>query len=468
MKKGLFTKGLAGILTAVLITGILSGVGSNPVKVQAAADAPEVRNINLSIQQEDGSYIIAGVNDPTLASEDWNISSAWEGSKVYFGSYGGSPILFRVLDADTTKYNDAHTMLLDCDMLLEKVMFYPKNYWNDWDESSLKEWMNSDAQTGFTDSDGVEIPGMLHTFTGVEKDAIALSTKESEAGTDGYGWPLYLDWCPLSNDKVFALDAKEVTYPPYGYSSTNSPAENRMKTGAEKVIYWLRSDDREDVDHYCVGVVSDWNGRLSHICVANNVTWASPALNLSLSSVLFASASGTDKSSDLAEVGTDGVSENIWELTLLDTGKTVGITSGKCVTGRGNTITVPYTYTGTDISQISVMITDKAYDSVDAVVLYYGKLNTKDTFSSDSGSGKGTFILPVGLPDTAKIYILAEDVNSDNYVDYASVPVLIENIEQAASGSNAAFVWLGVLIVCFLAGVLVVIIRKKKKDAEKS
>lgn len=85
-------------------------------------------------------------------------------------------------------------------------------------------------------------------------------------------------------------------------------------------------------------------------------------------------------------------------------------------------ITVPYTYSGNDVSQISVMITNKAYHESGAEVLYYGALQ------GNEDENKGTFELPSDLPDGYKIYILAEDVNTGKYTDYASAPVELDKI----------------------------------------
>ena len=52
----------------------------------------------------------------------------------------------------------------------------------------------------------------------------------------------------------------------------------------------------------------------------------------------------------------------------------VNVTNGESVTKEGTTVTVPYTYTGSDVSQISVMITDKAHGNENAQILYYGAL----------------------------------------------------------------------------------------------
>lgn len=106
---------------------------------------------------------------------------------------------------------------------------------------------------------------------------------------------------------------------------------------------------------------------------------------------------------------------------------------------------MPYTYTdkeeATDsekVNQISVMITDEAYGSENAQILYYGALqnvkNTDGTSSTvaEASTGTGTFALPNSLTGTLgtdyHIYLLAEHVNADNSTDYASEPKEVTTI----------------------------------------
>lgn len=143
---------------------------------------------------------------------------------------------------------------------------------------------------------------------------------------------------------------------------------------------------------------------------------ASPASNLNLGSVLFTSASGASKTSALAK--TAASTDNTWKTTLKDTTKTIK-TNGT-VTRSGQTVSVPYTYTGSDVDQVSIVITDGDITSSDSSALYYGKLD-----GATSASGTGTFTMPSGLPSGYKAYVLAEDVNEWMYTDYASSPVEI-------------------------------------------
>ena len=95
-------------------------------------------------------------------------------------------------------------------------------------------------------------------------------------------------------------------------------------------------------------------------------------MNLNLSSVILTSESGASKSSSLtsesSKIGTTNSTD--WKLTLKDSGKNVSLTEERSVTKASDgTITVPYTYTDTSaddaekVNQVSIMITDKAYDS---------------------------------------------------------------------------------------------------------
>lgn len=142
----------------------------------------------------------------------------------------------------------------------------------------------------------------------------------------------------------------------------------------------------------------------------------SPASNLNLGSVLFTSASGASKTSSLAKITTS--TDNTWKTTLKDTTKTIKTTG--TVTRSGQMVSVPYTYTGSDVDQVSLVITDGDITSSDSSVLYYGKLD-----GATSSSGTGTFTMPNGLPSGYKAYILAEDVNDWKCTDYASEPVEI-------------------------------------------
>ena len=390
-KRKLLKRGLASLLAAVLVVGLLPMMPGNIATVQAAGGDKTIAGI--------GTGIIANPTAPTASTD------TWKGSYVYFGTYGGSPVKYRVLDKNTTVFGDT-TMLLDCDSIL----------WAGSDPSSAFDddsnvWANSNIRTYLNGT------FLTNNFSAVEQNAIVESTKSTAySGTDGADGDgcAYSSYAPLSNDKIFFLDAKEATNTSYGYSNSNtqSSAINRKKTSGN-ANWWLRSA----VSYYsdCAYVVSLY-GNIPFTNVSNDAnTGVSPALNINLSSVLFTSViSGA--------VGTTGAE---YKLTLLDSDMTIA--GNGDVTRSGDTITVPYTVTGANsgnTTQVSILITDKAYTDSNAQILYYGALD------KSAGNGTGTFKLSSNLLDKVcgtdyYAYIIAEDVNGEKATDYASTPVSI-------------------------------------------
>ncbi|MCQ4635727.1 hypothetical protein NE619_03215 [Anaerovorax odorimutans] len=149
MKNRLLRKGLAGMLTVMLVAGLLLGVGSKPMEAQAKSSTPkqerEVKDINL--KDTDGN--IPGISDPEKPKD---ANSEWKGSKVYFGCSIGDFIEFRVLDANTTDYNASPTMFLNSDkgVYISNTFAYDKENSNKWEDSDLKGWLNKgDHDTDF-------------------------------------------------------------------------------------------------------------------------------------------------------------------------------------------------------------------------------------------------------------------------------------------------------------------------------
>lgn len=378
MKKKFFKKAWAGFLAMVLIAGVLP-TGLRPLTVHAA---DTVKTMNL-----DTSY---------LAPSD----GSWDSNdhKVYYGQYGGTPTAFRVLKVE------GNTMMFDCDtILLAKAFDEDYNANTEQASGNMNEWTGSDLAKWLNGTDYYENASV---FTSGEKSAIlqtALAKSDADYNVNGWNYKDY-----AANDYVYLLSAKE---------ANELYADNaaRVKTGGN-AFWWLRS---AIVNYDITAGLVNSDGTFNYGLVVDDYPGVLPAFNLNLASVIFTSANGVSKSSDTLTAVTDGSGTKEWKLTLLDGNKTVKVT-GTDVTKSGNTITVPYTYTGNNVDQISVMITSGAYGTAGTEILYYGKLNT--TLAS---SGTGTFTLPSGLPAGYKMYILAEDVNGDKYTDYASEPVEI-------------------------------------------
>ena len=119
------------------------------------------------------SVVHAGSGEKTIAGFGTSIisnpeapkdqDSNWVGSYVYFGTYNGSPMKYRVLDNNTGVFGGT-TMLLDCDSILYAVGFdkYDGGS-NVWNTCQLRSELNST----FLES----------SFSGIEQDAIAASVK---------------------------------------------------------------------------------------------------------------------------------------------------------------------------------------------------------------------------------------------------------------------------------------------------
>ena len=394
MKKGkLLKRGLASLLAAVLAVGLQPMMPGNMSTVKAADGDKKIAGL--------GTSVIANPTEATTADE-------WQGSYVYFGTYDGNPVKYRVLDNNTSVFGGT-TMLLDCDSILwagnaPSSAFDANN--NIWPDSSIRTYLN---ETFLTSS-----------FFPAEQSAIAKSTKSTAyigtVGADGYGWYEKLSYVPLNEDKIFFLDAKEATNTSYGYSNIQrGEVVNRKKTGAGSASWWLRSAVSVSTDRPCVGYALN-TGEINYTYVDNtNNSGVSPAFNINLSSVLFASVIS----------GKAGETEAEYKLTLLDSNMT--ITGNGDVTRSGDMVTVPYTITGANsanATRVSVLITDKAYTDSDAKILHY------DALDKSAGNGTGTFTLPSSLSDKEcgrdyYAYIIAEDVNGEKATDYASTPVSI-------------------------------------------
>ena len=374
-----------------------------------------------------------GITDPVVPKK-WE--DTWQGSYVYWGIYDGNPVKYRVLDSNTTDFG-GNTMLLDCDSVLWQGTNSEGQYsafdekCNVWEDSTIRAYLNGAFLTNY--------------FSTQERSAIAESTKNKLSDTDGNGSKI-LNYCSLERDKIFLLDAKEATNTSYGYYNIDYFITSRIKylgNTEDPSCWWLRSAYGDE----SAGVVGK-EGNISTTDVQNyDLVGVSPSCNISLSSILFSSAIGADKTSVLTRdsdmIGT--TTETEWKLTVSDAGKKIQIAgNGMAVCASDGMITVPYTYTDSaesdeeKVNQISVMITDKAYTESSAQILYYGTLqNTK----FDETSGIGTFELPSDLDgkkfgEDYHIYVLAEHVNKTNATDYASTPEEItktcEEVRSAA------------------------------------
>lgn len=329
-------------------------------------------------------------------------------NKVYFGQFEGRPIAYRVLPVSTdtqTIDSGEDCLLLDCDSVLLTKEYDADNKKNEGQVHRQNEWKGSDLEAWLNGTDFLENSSV---FSDVERAAVATTSLAECRQVYSAGRWTYEDFG--ATDRVFLLSAAEA-------KQLYVDDAARAKTGSNP-SWWIRSAFAEAGQG--AGAVHE-DGHICNNSVNNFSNGICPAFNVSLSSILFVSAIRTDENSTSGE----------WKMTLLDESKTVQITDGQTVartdSEADNVITVPYTCAGSDITQISVMITDQAYTDEGAQILFYGALQEVEI---NNPTGTGIFTLPPDLKDQTcgrdyYVYLIAEDVNSDQRTDYAGEPYAI-------------------------------------------
>ena len=340
------------------------------------------------------------------------------GSTVWFGQYNNSPISWRVLSSgsDTTlSVSGTGEALLISSSILARIQFNPNSSAdnaNVWSGSKAQEWC-TDFLNNWADG-SVEKAAIKQTSVTETNNLTVGST--SYYYHDGYS-NYYYGAASLSNESFFFLSAKEADK----YFSD----DNDRKTSGADTWWWLRSPIAYNSIH--VGVVD--NLGCVNIFDVDSGTGARPAFNLNLSSVLF--------SSFISE------NSNTYKLTLKEKSDNlkISITDGQSATKSGNTVTVPYTVSGTnksDATKVYALVTDKAYDASGAVISQYVAL-------TENGDGVGSFTLS-GVSGTwgtdYHVYIVAvNESGANNLSDAASTPVEITHAHEftytAGTGADA-------------------------------
>ena len=333
---------------------------------------------------------------------------------VYYGKPLGQPggqvypVRYRVLDKAATEFG-GNTMLLDCDHVLFMIPYDAES--NVWADSDVKNDLN-----GYI---------MQDDYYPAEILAMANSTKAEPSSNDGTISTLNrFGFAPLTGEKLFLLDAREVTNPSYGYVT-----EATVRTSyTKKILYfpssgsapdWTLRSSVNDSDIHVAVASTDRGGKLFWTAVVNNYQamnlLISPAFNLNLSSILFS----TLISGSAGAVGSE------YKLTIKDATVTAAVTSGETVTREDSEITVPYTVSdGTN--RVSILVTGGAYTPGDtnppAMKCYCELCIDGDSIGT---SGTGTFTLPDNFDESNdKVYMLAEKLSFDDHTtDYASDPV---------------------------------------------
>ncbi len=427
MKRKYGTKKLLikGILSMALSLSMMVGAVSMDGLVMTAHAGPSASKTTIT------GLGAGAIRRPVVPESK---DSAWSGSYVYYGTYNGSPVKYRVLDLSTNKFGGV-TMFLDCDSVL-----FSSPFRKDSNAADADQWAKSDIFKALnTNPDS-----FLNTsFSEVEKRAIVESRVEEHKIDENLGQPArqyFPTYTALTGEKIFLLDFEDVLNTDYGYhpdcgggGTDLHDVESHKKSGGDNGLWWLRSpstftpfEDRYTL-HF-VGGVSGRGGICSNFVdhvehtyenVRVRAIGVSPAFNVNHDSVIFTSLiSGTEK-----KPGAE------YKLTLKDDDLKI---SPGAVTRAGTTVTVPYEITGShsgNATQVSVLITDRPYSGRTARTI--GFTYKKLSMNVWRTSGTGTFTLPDKYANKTwgsdyHVYILAEDVNGEKETDYASAPVEIE------------------------------------------
>lgn len=255
-KKG--KKLLALMLVAALVLG-----GGNGGVIQAAEDYE--------------------VKDPVNTMADGTGITTWD--CVYFGNYiqkdtngdgkvtdedEKQPIKWRVLSVE-----EDGTALLLADKLLDMQPF-DKNGKIDWEECTLRTWLNSTFLNA--------------AFTEAEQEAIAETELETESAA-------------TVTDNIYLLSLEEVSNPEYGFHPLIDCESNTRKAEGTDLsvfnnIWWLRTPHKEEHASWVYSIDSQGTNRII-VVGAENSQWIRPALRLKLSDRAHWSYAGTTASEEL-------------------------------------------------------------------------------------------------------------------------------------------------------------------------
>ena len=334
---------------------------------------------------------VAGLNDPVFSNGYY-----YPSDYVYFGLYQGSPLKWRVLDADKAFDKQTDGVFLLTDGLLETMRYNPYNGSTAWEGSEAQAWCKAFA-------------GSTSNFSAAEQGVMMGIAKTEGAYT------LYDDpWgeCILSaQNKMFFLSVQEYYDYVAAWASIVAHVSNH---------FWLRTPNTEWTTN--VGVVYPSDGNVGALQTDFEHS-ARPAFNLDSSAVLFSSpASGGKPDGEISAIGDH--SGNEWKLTLKDSSRD-GFTIEN-LHRAGNIITFYYRGAAAGANEyISALVVDST-----GAYTHYGRLQP-----ADEAAGTVVFTLPE-LPEGSTLYIFNEQCNGDYKTDYASHFVEL-TVPEDTSGAGA-------------------------------
>lgn len=334
---------------------------------------------------------VAGLNDPVFSNGYY-----YPSDYICFGLYQGSPLKWRVLDADKAFDKQTDGVFLLTDGLLETMRYNPYNGSTAWEGSEAQAWCKAFA-------------GSTSNFSAVEQ-GVMMGIAKTEGEYDLFEMP----WgeCILSaQNKMFFLSVQEYYDYVAAWASIVAHVSNH---------FWLRTPNTERTTN--VGVVYPSDGNVGAFQTDFEHS-ARPAFNLDSSAVLFSSpASGGKPDGEISAIG--DYSGNEWKLTLKDSSRD-GFTIEN-LHRAGNIITFYYSGAAAGANEyISALVVDST-----GAYTHYGRLQP-----ADEAAGTVVFTLPE-LPEGSTLYIFNEQCNGDYKTDYASHLVEL-TVPEDTSGAGA-------------------------------
>ena len=318
---------------------------------------------------------------------------------IYYGSYDGSPIKWRVLDNQTNTGEPGYFLLSE---ELLGSGYYGGVYFSDdgintWQGSYAQSWCGEFAENSFTEDE--------------KNYVMTVSKKEAREYEENDIVGFYES--ELINEKVFFLSAYEARNPSYGFTG-NETRVAKWKYDS-RAWWWIRSYFALHGMGYIDTDGSMAYGDFFDEDALKQRRPARPAFNLDGSDILFLSnAKGgkadTETDPDLAAIPEQGSGE--WKLTIHDRTRTnfSARTLGYTDVAAGTDIRVGYSGARNGSNEyVSVIIADEQGQN-----LYYGRI------AEDSESGEAAVAVPYSLPVgnyTLKVY--SEQYNGDYRTDYA-------------------------------------------------
>ena len=346
------------------------------------------------------SFSISGGIDESVTNQISGYNDACGYDYIYYGSYEGSPIKWRVLDHQTNTGEPGYFLLSE-ELLGSEYyggVYFSYDGVSTWQGSYAQSWCKKFAENSFTEDEKNNV------MTVSKKEA-----REYEAN-DIVG---FLE-SELINEQVFFLSAYEARNPSYGFTG-NETRVAKWKYDS-RAWWWIRS-------YFSLNGMGfiDTDGRMAYGDFLDEDALkqrrpARPAFNLDGSDILFLSnAKGgkadTETDPDLAAIPEHGSGE--WKLTIYDSTRTNfrAETRGYTDVAAGKDIRVGYSGARKGSNEyVSVIIADAQGQN-----LYYGRI------AEDSESGEAAVAVPYSLPVgkyTLKVY--SEQYNGDYRTDYAS------------------------------------------------